>query len=74
MNYKLALKYVNLFLFIDLGVKTSDNFEKLIDNFELTPDTLAESDSDLVVVLGDLNIKSKNCYIDDKTITEGAKI
>ena len=54
--------------------QTSDDFEKLIDNFEITPDTLAESNSDLIVVLGDLNIKSKNCYIDDKTITEGAKI
>ena len=54
--------------------QTSDDFEKLVDNFEITPDTLAESNSDLIVVLGDLNIKSKNCYIDDKTITEGAKI
>ena len=54
--------------------QTSDDFEKLIDNFEITPDTLAESNSDLIVVLGYLNIKSKNCYIDDKTITEGAKI
>ena len=54
--------------------QTSDDFEKCTDNFELTPATLAESNSDLVVVLGDLNIKSKNWYINDKTNAEGAKI
>ena len=31
--------------------QTSDDFEKFTDNFELTLDTLAESNSDLVVVL-----------------------
>ena len=40
--------------------QTSDDFEKFTDNCELTLDTLAESNSDLVVVLEDLNIKSKN--------------
>ena len=45
-----------------------------MDNFEVTLDTLAESNSDLVVVLGDLNIKSKDWYIHAKTTTEGAKI
>ena len=34
--------------------QTSDDFEKFTDNFELTLDTLAESNSDLVVVLWDL--------------------
>ena len=46
----------------------------MTDNFELTLDTLAESNSDLVLVLGDFNIKSKNWYINDKTTTEGAKM
>ena len=45
-----------------------------MDNFEVTLDALAESNSDLVVVLGDLNIKSKDWYINAKTTTEGAKI
>ena len=54
--------------------QTSDEFEKFTDNFELTLDNLAESNSDLIVVLGDLNVKSKNWYINDKTNTEGAKI
>ena len=40
--------------------QTSDDVEKFTDNCELTLDTLAESNSDLVVVLEDLNIKSKN--------------
>ena len=53
--------------------QTSDNFEKFADNFEITIDTL-ESNSDLVVVLGNSNIKSKNRYINDKPTTEGAKI
>ena len=52
----------------------SDYFEKLTDNFELTLDNLAESNSDLIVVLGDVNIKLKNWYINDKTTTEVAKI
>ena len=54
--------------------QTSDDFEKFTDNFELTLDTLAESNSDLVVVLGDLNVKSKNWYINYKTTTEGEEI
>ena len=54
--------------------QTSDDFEKFTDNFELTLDTIAESNSDLIVVLGDFNIKSNNWHINDKTTSEGAKI
>ena len=54
--------------------QTSDDFENFTDNFELTLDSLAESNSDLVAVVGDLDIKSKNWYINDKPTTEGAKI
>ena len=49
--------------------QTSDDFEKFTHNFELTLDNLAESNSDLIVVLGDVNIKSKNWYINNKTTT-----
>ena len=56
----MVIKYGNLFLFIDIRVKTSDDFEKFTDNFELTLDTLDESNSDLIAVLGDFNLKSKN--------------
>ena len=54
--------------------ETSDGFEKITDNFELTLATLAVSNSHLIGVLGDFNIKSKNWYINDKATTEGAKI
>ena len=54
--------------------QTSDGFEKLTNNFELTLDTLAESNSHLIVVPGDFNIKSKNWYTNDKTTTENGKI
>ena len=37
--------------------QTSNDFEKFMDNFELTLDTLAESNSDLVVVLGEYKYK-----------------
>ena len=50
-------KFVSLYL---SPSQTSDNFEEFANNFELTLDTLDESNSDLVVVLGDINIKSKN--------------
>ena len=46
--------------------QASDSFEKFKDNFELTLGTVAESNSHLIVVLGDFNIKSKNWYIIDK--------
>ena len=64
-------KFVSLYRSANHG---SDGFEKFTDNFELTLDTLAESNSYLIVVLGDFNIKSKNYYINDKTTTERAKI
>ena len=77
MNDNFAQKYLNLFLFINIRVivlKASDGFEKTTDNFELTLDTLAESNSHLIAVLGDFNIKSKNWYVNDKTTTKGEKI
>ena len=64
-------KFVSLYRSLS---QTSDDFEKFTDNFELTLDNLAESNSDLIVVLGDINIKLKNWHINDKTTTEVAKI
>ena len=63
-----------MFLFIDLRSQTSHGFEKFTDNFELILDTPDESNSHLIVVLRDFNIKSKSLYSCDKTATEGAKI
>ena len=72
-------KFVSLYLSPsqtsdDSGICNSKFTLKFTDNFELTIDTVAESNSELIVVLGDFNIKSKNWYINDKTTTEGAKI
>ena len=51
--------------------QTSEDFEKFTDHLELTLNALAESNSHLVVVLGDFDIKPKNWF---KTTTVGAKI
>ena len=67
----MALKYVSLY---QCRSQTGDGFWKLTYNSELTLDTLAESNTHLIVVLRDFNTKSKNWYINDKTISEGAKI
>ena len=40
--------------------QTSDGFEKFTDNLGLTLDILAESNSQLIAVLKDFDIKSKN--------------
>ena len=49
--------------------QTSDDIQKVTDNFELTLDTLAKCNSYSIVVLGNFNIKSKNWHINDKTTT-----
>ena len=75
-NFKLKVgseicKFVSLYW---SSSQTSDGFEKLIVNFRLTLDTLAESNSHLIMVLRYFKIKSKNWYINDKATTEGTKI
>ena len=74
MNHKLTSKLCKFVSLYRSPSQTIDGFEKFTDNFELKLDTLAESNSHLIVVLGSFNIKSKNGYINDKTATEGAKI
>ena len=51
-----------------------DGFEKFTENFEIPLETLAESNSHLIVVLGAFNIKSKNWYSNDKTTRKCVKI
>ena len=51
-----------------------DGFEKFTDNFEIPLEALAESNSHLIAVLGDFNIKSKNWYSNDKTTRKCVKI
>ena len=72
MNNKLALKYVDLFLFYRSPSQVSDILKNL--RIISTLDTLTESNSHVIVALGDFNVKSKNWYTNDKSTTEGAKI
>ena len=54
--------------------QTQDEFEKFIDNLELNLETLCQNNPFLIVLTGDLNVKSKNCYSHDKTSHEGNEI
>ena len=54
--------------------QTQDKFEKFIDNLELTLETLFQNNPFLIVLIGDLNAKSKNWYFLDKTSHEGIEI
>ena len=40
--------------------QTQDEFEKFIDNLELNLETLCQNNTFLIVLIGDLNAKSKN--------------
>ena len=51
-----------------------DEFEKFIDNLELNLETLCQNNPFLIVLMGDLNAKSKNWYSHDKTSHEGNEI
>ena len=54
--------------------QTQDEFENLIDNLELNLKTLCQNNPLLIVLIGDLNGKSKNWYSHDKTSHKGNKI
>ena len=45
-----------------------------MDNFELNLDKIANKSPYLLVVLGDLNVKSSNWYKNNKTTYEGSKV
>ena len=48
-----------------------DNFETLIDNFELNLETLSQKNLILLVAIGDFNAKSKFWYCNDNTTSQG---
>ena len=54
--------------------QTQDEFEKFIDNLELNLETLCQNNPFLIVLIGNLNAKSKNWYFHDKTSHEGTEI
>ena len=54
--------------------QTQGEFENFIDNLELNLETLCQSNPFLIVLIADLNAKSKKWYSHDKTSHEGNKI
>ena len=54
--------------------QTQDEFEKIIDNLKLNLDILCQNNPFLIVLIGDLNAKSKNWYCHDKSSHEGNAI
>ena len=54
--------------------QSHDDFVSLLDNFELTLDTLAQKNPFLMVSLGDFNANSSNWYNKEITSNEGRKI
>ena len=54
--------------------QTQDEFETFIDNLELHLDILCQNNPFLIVLIGDLNAKSKNWYCHDKSSHKGNAI
>ena len=54
--------------------QTQDKFEKFINNLELNLETLCQNNPFLIVLIGDLNAKSKNWYSHDKISHQGNEI
>ena len=54
--------------------QTQDEFEKFIDNLELNLENLCQNNPLVIVLIVDLNAKSKNWYSHDKTSHKGNEI
>ena len=54
--------------------QTQDEIENFFDNLELNLETLCQNNPLLIVLIGDLNVKSKNWYCHDKSSHEGNAI
>ena len=54
--------------------QTQDEFEKFIENLEFNLETLCQNNPFLIVLIGDLNAKSKNWSSHDKSSHEGNEI
>ena len=70
----LANKLCNFISLYRSPSQPTDIFDQFADNLKLTLDEVANHNSFLIVVLGDINIKSENNYKHDKTSYEEAKI
>ena len=54
--------------------QTQDEFKKFIDKLELNLKTLCQNNPFVIVLIGDLNAKSRNWYSHDKTSHEENEI
>ena len=54
--------------------QTQDEFEKIIDNLKLNLETLRQNNPFLIMLIVDLNAKSKNWYSHDKSSHKGNEI
>ena len=51
--------------------QTQDKFEKCIENLVLNLESLCQNNSLLIALIEDLNAKSKNWYVHDKSSLKG---
>ena len=54
--------------------QSHDTFETFTENHELNLDNLVQRNPLLIVAIGDFNVKSSNCFFQDKTNFEGDAI
>ena len=54
--------------------QNSDEFEKFLENLELSIDHMADKNPYTMVVLGDINAKFNSWYANDNTNIGGSKI
>ena len=68
------VKFCNFISWYRSPSQTQDEFEKFFDNLELNLETLYQNSPFLIVLIADLNAKSKSWYSHYKTSHEGNEI
>ena len=73
MNFELNIggKICNFISLYRSPSQTQGEFKKFIDNLELNLETLCQNNPFLIVLIEDLNAKSKNWYCHDKSSHKG---
>ena len=76
MNFELNIggKICNFISLYRSPSQTQGEFKKFIDNLELNLETLCQNNPFLIVLIEDLNAKSKNWYCHDKSSHKGNAI
>ena len=76
INFELNIggKICNFISLYRYPSQTQDEFEKFINNLELNLEALYQNYPFLIMLIGDLNAKSKNWYCHDKSSHEGNAI